>query len=507
MQRLGLGQRHAGVFARLHGHQGLAFVAVFATVGFAGRFFAVNGQPAGVDEHLALGLEMVLRHLADARGDLVLRGREEHRHEAAHHQVVQLLLGLRQAAGRLRGGDDGKVVAHLAVVEHALGRAQVVVLQRLAGKRGQVAVLRGGQHLQRLARGGQVVLGQVARIGTRVGQRLVLFVQRLGQRQGGFGRKAELAVGLALQAGQVKQQRAGLGAGLGFFGDGGGLALHGAGNGLGIFGLPQAVGLGLGVVGFFEFGVEPLARVLPGLGGKVGMHLEIFTALEGADFFLARDDERQRGRLHPAHGGQKEAAIARVERRHGPRAVDADQPIGLGAAAGRIGQALHLRIAAQVVKAIADGLRGHGLQPQALDGFAQAAFGAAGVLLDQAKDQLALAPRVAGVDELGHIFALGLLDDGGQAAFGFIDRFQVKAWRNHRQVGKAPLAAFDIELFGGLNFHQVAHRAGDHVVLALEIVVVFVKFARNGGQRPHDVLGHGGFFCNDEGFAHAQAGP
>ena len=55
--------------------------------------------------------------------------------------------------------------------------------------------------------------------------------------------------------------------------------------------------------------------------------------------------------------------------------------------------------------------------------------------------------------------------------------------------------------------HQVAHRAGDHVVLALEIVVVFVKFARNGGQRPHDVLGHGGFFCDDEGFAHAQAGP
>ena len=310
MQRLGLGQCHAWVFARLHGHQGLAFVAVFATVGFAGRFFAVNGQPAGVDEHLALGLEMVLRHLADARGDLVLRGREEHRHEAAHHQVVQLLLGFGQAAGRLRGGDDGKVVAHLAVVEHALGRAQVVVLQRLAGKRGQVAVLRGGQHLQRLARGGQVVLGQVARIGTRVGQRLVLFVQRLGQRQGGFGRKAELAVGLALQAGQVKQQRAGLGAGLRFFGDGGGLALHGAGNGLGIFGLPQAVGLGLGVVGFFEFGVEPLARVLPGLGGKVGMDFKVIAALEGADFFLARDDERQRGRLHPAHGGQKEAAIA-----------------------------------------------------------------------------------------------------------------------------------------------------------------------------------------------------
>jgi hypothetical protein len=37
-------------------------------------------------------------------------------------QVVQLLFGFRQARGRLQRGDDGKVIAHLAVVEDALGR-------------------------------------------------------------------------------------------------------------------------------------------------------------------------------------------------------------------------------------------------------------------------------------------------------------------------------------------------------------------------------------------------
>jgi hypothetical protein len=53
----------------------------------------------------------------------------------------------------------------------------------------------------------------VARIGTRVGEGFVTLVQALRQGQRGLGREAELAVGLALQAGQVKQAGAGLGGG------------------------------------------------------------------------------------------------------------------------------------------------------------------------------------------------------------------------------------------------------------------------------------------------------
>jgi DNA-binding NtrC family response regulator len=42
------------------------------------------------------------------------------------------------------------------------------------------------------------------------------------------------------------------------------------------------------------------------------MHLEIFTALEGADFLLARDDERQREQRADA----KAQAITEFERRY-----------------------------------------------------------------------------------------------------------------------------------------------------------------------------------------------
>jgi hypothetical protein len=41
----------------------------------------------------------VLLHLADAGGDLVFGAGEEHRHEAAHHQVVQLLFGFDRPEG------------------------------------------------------------------------------------------------------------------------------------------------------------------------------------------------------------------------------------------------------------------------------------------------------------------------------------------------------------------------------------------------------------------------
>src|SRR5574343_621384 len=57
---------------------------------------------------------------------------------------------------------------------------------------------------------------------------------------------------------------------------------------------------------------------------------------------------------------------------------------------------------------------------------------ATGVLLDQAKDQLTLAARVAGVDQRAHVFALGEFDHRVQARFGFVDRLQIKEGRQHR---------------------------------------------------------------------------
>ena len=43
-------------------------------------------------------------------------------------------------------------------------------------------------------------------------------------------------------------------------------------------------------------------------------------------------------------------------------------------------------------------------------------------------------------------------------------------------MGKAPFAAFHVKLLRGLDFHQMAYRAGDHIGFTLKVVLVFLKF-------------------------------
>ncbi len=473
------------------------------------RFLAVDGQPARVDQHLAVGLELQFlwatvepgRHLGDAGGDHELGARVEHRDEALDHQVIELGLDLGQALGCLQRRDDGEVVADLAVVENALAGLDVTVVERLAGVAGQCAQRSGqvliGDHGQRLFGHADIVFRQGARVGPGVGQYLVFFVQRLGDGQRGLGTEAEARVGLALQRGQVVEQRAGLVAGFGLLGDRAGLAPHRVGDGVRLSLGPEAVGPAFSVVVLLERRVEPLALVQACCRAEVGADFPVGPRDVLADLLLTLDHDGQRRRLHPAHGGEEEATVARVERGHRPRAVDAHQPVGFRPAARGLRQAHHLGVAAQLVEAVADGLRRHALQPQPPDRLA-AALGAQRVLLDQAKDQLALAPRVAGVDDGGDVLALDLLDHRTQAGLALVDRLQLEVRRHHRQVREAPLAALDVVGLRRTDLHQMAHRGGDDVLLALEVIGVLLELARDRGQRPHDVLRDRGFFCNDQ---------
>jgi hypothetical protein len=70
----------------------------------------------------------------------------------------------------------------------------------------------------------------------------VLFVQRLRKRQGRAGGKAEATVGLALQAGQVVEQRRDLRRRLGLLGDRPRLAVAAGGDGARFGLVPQALG-------------------------------------------------------------------------------------------------------------------------------------------------------------------------------------------------------------------------------------------------------------------------
>src|SRR5690606_36828138 len=139
------------------------------------------------------------------------------------------------------------------------------------------------------------------------------------------------AVGLALQRGQVVEQRRHLRGGLALFADVAVLAhaLPADLVGLGLF--PDARRLGVLIVALLEFLVEPAALVGAGDGAEFGLDFPVVARDEGADLFLALDQNRQRRRLHAADRRLVEAAFLGVEGGHGARAVDADQPVGFRA--------------------------------------------------------------------------------------------------------------------------------------------------------------------------------
>ena len=93
-QTLGLGLTHLGLFACIQFDQNLAgfFVLFFV------HFFAINGLPTGLDQDTPCGFEVMgfarNCHLADAGGVHELCRRIEHGDEAAHHEVVEFLLGV-----------------------------------------------------------------------------------------------------------------------------------------------------------------------------------------------------------------------------------------------------------------------------------------------------------------------------------------------------------------------------------------------------------------------------
>ena len=456
-------------------------------------FAAVHRHPAGLHHHLAFALERLALDARDARGDEEFRRRIEDGEEAFCDEVVKLLLRLAQVFGRERGRDDGVVVRDFRVVEDALvARLDPVVAQNFVSKRPVARPLQGGQ---RLLDRGAVIFRERARISTGIGEHLVLFVERLGEAERVLRRETKPSIRFALQGGQVIQcagERAGR---LAFLGDDAGLADAFVADGFGPGDFPKALGLQLGVRVFLilvlilgKRFVEPASGIFAALGLERPDDFPVSPRDELLNLLLALDENRERRRLDAAHGRELEAAELRVEGGHRPRAVDADQPVGLGTADGGISKRTDIRIGAQVRKAIADGGRRHGLQPETGDGLL-----GLGVLDDVAENEFTLAPGVAGIHERIDIFALDEFGEDFEPALGLLDGPQVEVRRDHGQGGEGPLTLLHLELFRDTQLQQMTHGRGENELVALEILVVFLE----APERLGDVAGDGRLFSND----------
>ena len=469
--------------------------------------FAIDLLPAGLYQHATFGLEGVLhiaiRNPREACGLLKLGGGIKHRDEALHDHVVNLLLGVAEL-GKISGRDDGKVVGNFFVVEHALelGELRSVFIATIEHRFGitRGVEIAAGDLSKRLAHIGKVVFGQIARIGTRIGDDLVLLVKRLRDAQRAFGGEARFA----LQSSEVVELRRDLRLRFFLFAHAAGLALAARLDRLGNCLIPNSLGFPVRVgVGFFPLLVDPFAEVVAGLHAEGRVDFEVGARLECLDLGLAGGEDCKRWRLHAAGGGDVESAMARVETGQRAGRVEADEPVGFRAALCGIGEGHHLLFIAQFVPRLGDRVLRHRLHPQTLHRFLNAT-----VLDDVAEDQLTLAAGVAGVDQEVDVLALGELEHLLEARLGIGLGFELEVFRDRRQHTKIPRQVFAIWSGGHLELDQVADGGGDDRLVILEVGIaggaMLFKFAERLGQRAAEVGHDAGFFGDDEYFSHGD---
>jgi hypothetical protein len=213
-----------------------------------------------------------VRKVSVTLGELELRSGEEHAKEALGDQVIELLLVIAEP-GEVARRNDGKVVGDFGVVENPLGRHDAAVVQRILGilRQRRVFTADGPDGLLDVP---DVVFREVFGIGSRIGQHLVLLIERLGNLQGAPRRVAEAPRGLTLQRCQVKELGRRLGLRLGLLGDDRGHSLAAGLDRLGVGRVPQALGTSMRLVGgFFELLVNPASLVFAGSDLEVGQNL------------------------------------------------------------------------------------------------------------------------------------------------------------------------------------------------------------------------------------------
>ena len=142
--------------ARLHWDQiGGGLFALVLGLGLA----AVDFEPTGLHQHLAVGLEGFALDPGDAGGDEVFRGRVEHGEEPLGHHVINPQLHVAQILGLDRGGNDSEVIADLGVVKDALVGSNPALFQNSGRKFSVPTAIHGLQHT---SGGPEVIFGQRA---------------------------------------------------------------------------------------------------------------------------------------------------------------------------------------------------------------------------------------------------------------------------------------------------------------------------------------------------------
>ena len=183
------------------------------------------------------------------------------------------------------------------------------------------------------------------------------------------------------------------------------------------------------------------------------MDFEVGAGFEVADFFLALDEDGEGRSLDASHRGDLEAAEEfLVEGGHGAGAIDTDEPVAFGAAGGGLAERDHFGVVSQGGEALADGVGGHGLQPEAFDRFLVFEM-----LGNVTKDEFAFASGIAGIDHFADVFAGEEFFQDAKLVLGLFAGDEVEVGGEDGEIFEGPFAADDFEAVGLLDFEKVTH--------------------------------------------------
>ena len=417
------------------------------------------------------------------------------------------------------------MISNFCIVENAFVRLHPIVVEHLA--REWIVDLG-----QRRSYCGEVILRQRTRVRAWIGNCFVLLIKGLRDLQCAFRREPEAIVRFALQSREIIQLRRDLcGRFFLFQFDDPLFATAFALNGVRDFAMPQSrrsavlvpertvyrikslLGIGqiqlkatqqsLGSLAFslvlFKWFIEPTPRIFARCSTKFADDLVYLARFELQNFSLAVHDDRQRRSLHAAKRSDRASTAAAEPQRKRTRRVDADQPVCFVPAPRCAGERLHLSVGAQSVKAVANRLRRHRLQPETLDRLFCAC-----VLDDIAKDQFTFATGVAGIDDIQNVFVFDEFAKNIDPTAHFFCRRKFEFRRHDGQFLHIPLVLC-FHRSGYRELEEVTNRPRDEIFLVLVVILALFEAT----QRLGDVAGNRWLLCNYERLGHggSQSNP
>ena len=309
------------------------------------------------------------------------------------------------------------------------------------------------------------IVGEIAAVGAGVGAEL-LFIKALQIIQRLLRRVPKQAVRIPLEGGQVVECRGFLRL----------FCLHDGGNSGGfavaVPGKPLRLSL---LLHAFACGGEAV---------KVQMDGVKALRLKGIDLRFPLHQQRKRGRYHAPH---VQGAVVH----HGKQAggVDAHQPVRLAAAEGGGVEVVVLRAVAEIVKALKDRRILHGGDPEPLY-----ALAAVVEIIRRAEDQLALAPGVAGVDDLANVLSVHEGAKGVHLLLLVPRHGILPAFRQDGQVLPSPFSVLFVVGVCVRKLRKMPEAPGDEIAATRKKAVLAPACAKNGGDAPC----HGGLFTHNK---------